>query len=128
MLIKLAPAEFLIGMKSNLDAGMCCLVHTDPRFRERAQQGFNVVVGGKGFGCGSSREQAVMALLGKSSPTISLERIRVFEFPFDHKLPFRMRRSMCYREIVCVHIPTQHAKPGPPRHHNGRGFLLSNCE
>lgn len=63
-------------------------------------------------------------LLGKSSPTISLEGIRVCEFPFDHKLPFRMRCSMCYSEIVCVPIPTRHAKRRPPRHHNGRGFLF----
>ncbi|CAI7604531.1 unnamed protein product [Penicillium discolor] len=70
MVVQLAAAEFLIGMKSNPDVGICCLVHTHPRFRERARQGFNVVVGGKGFGCGSSREQAAMALLGKSSPTL----------------------------------------------------------
>ncbi|CAI7665794.1 unnamed protein product [Penicillium glandicola] len=66
----LAPAEFLVDMKNNLDAGIFCLVHAHPTFRKRAQQGFNIVVGGKGFGCGSSREQAVMALLGKSGPTI----------------------------------------------------------
>ena len=62
--IKLAPAEFLIGMSSNEVAGMHCLQHTNPDFRDRVKQGFNIVVAGKGFGCGSSREQAVMALLG----------------------------------------------------------------
>jgi 3-isopropylmalate dehydratase small subunit len=77
VVFKLAPAEFLIGMKNILDAGKCCLMHTHPKFRDRAHQGFNIVVGGKGFGCGSSREQAVMALLGKSSRTILLKRIRV---------------------------------------------------
>lgn len=78
LVFKLAPAEFLIGMKNNMNAGMCCLMHKHPKFRERAQQGFNIVIGGEGFGCGSSREQAVMALLGKSSPTIPLKRISDF--------------------------------------------------
>jgi hypothetical protein len=100
VVFKLAPAEFLIGMKNNMDAGLRCLVHTHPKFRERAQQGFNIVVGGKGFGCGSSREQAVMALLGKSSPT------RAFFFlslkkPFDEsdiltRVPFRVRCPVCH--------------------------------
>lgn len=62
--IQLAPAEFLIGMGTNEIAGAHCLEHTNPGFRERAKQGFNIVVAGKGFGCGSSREQGVMALLG----------------------------------------------------------------
>lgn len=35
-----------------------------PEFRDRAANGFNVVVAGKAFGCGSSRAEAVMSLLG----------------------------------------------------------------
>lgn len=35
-----------------------------PDFRERAANGFNVVVAGKAFGCGSSRAEAVMSLIG----------------------------------------------------------------
>lgn len=35
-----------------------------PDFRERAVHGFNIVVAGKAFGCGSSRAEAVMSLLG----------------------------------------------------------------
>ncbi|KAM0516984.1 hypothetical protein ACHAPE_005096 [Trichoderma viride] len=44
--------------------GAHCLEFTNPTFRSRAKEGFNVVVAGKAFGCGSSREQAVSALLG----------------------------------------------------------------
>lgn len=36
----------------------------DPDFRARATSGFNIVVAGKAFGCGSSRAEAVMSLLG----------------------------------------------------------------
>lgn len=53
-------------MKENADSGSHCLQYTHPEFRRRAKEGFNIVVAGKGFGCGSSREQAVMALLGKT--------------------------------------------------------------
>ncbi|KGO41963.1 Aconitase/3-isopropylmalate dehydratase large subunit, alpha/beta/alpha [Penicillium expansum] len=72
VVFQLATAEFLINIGNNRNAGICCLVHTDPQFCEQAKQGFNVVVGGKGFGCESSREQAVMALLSKSNPTTIL--------------------------------------------------------
>jgi 3-isopropylmalate dehydratase small subunit len=40
------------------------LEFTHPDFRQKVDDGFNIVVAGTGFGCGSSREQAVMALLG----------------------------------------------------------------
>ena len=62
-------------MATNEAAGEYCLQYTHPKFRDRVKTGFNVVVAGKAFGCGSSREQAVMALLGMtpliiSSPTV----------------------------------------------------------
>lgn len=60
----LAPAEFLMDMKTNEQSGLHCLQHTHPLFRQRTLEGFNIVVAGQAFGCGSSREQAVMALLG----------------------------------------------------------------
>lgn len=65
---QLAPAQFLIGMSNNQIAGEHCLEHTHPEFRQRVKDGFNIVVAGKAFGCGSSREQAVMALLGTPIP------------------------------------------------------------
>lgn len=63
--IKLAPAEYLITSQTNEDIGAHCLEHTHPSFRVRVKEGFNIVVAGKAFGCGSSREQAVSALLGE---------------------------------------------------------------
>lgn len=61
---QLAPAEFLVESKTNEAIGKHCLEYTHPSFRQRVHDGFNIVVAGTGFGCGSSREQAVMALLG----------------------------------------------------------------
>ncbi|SPO07049.1 probable aconitase family protein [Cephalotrichum gorgonifer] len=60
----LAPAQFLVDAKSNEELGTHCLEYTHPEFRSRVAEGFNIVVAGTGFGCGSSREQAVLALLG----------------------------------------------------------------
>lgn len=62
---QLAPAQFLVGAGSNEELGTHCLEFTHPAFRSRVAEGFNIVVAGKGFGCGSSREQAVLALLGR---------------------------------------------------------------
>ncbi|ORY13136.1 aconitase family protein [Clohesyomyces aquaticus] len=60
----LAPAQYLIHAHSNEAIGAHCLEYTNPEFREKAKQGFNIVVAGKAFGCGSSRQEAVMALIG----------------------------------------------------------------
>ncbi|KAJ4858218.1 aconitase family (aconitate hydratase) domain-containing protein [Trichoderma breve] len=60
----LAPAQFLVSSRTNEEIGAHCLEYTNPEFRARAKEGFDVVVAGKAFGCGSSREQAVSALLG----------------------------------------------------------------
>lgn len=39
-------------------------LHTNPDFRQKVIDGQTIVVGGHGFGCGSSREQAVTSLKG----------------------------------------------------------------
>ena len=60
----LAPAEILATCITNAEFGEHCLEHTHPKFRARAAEGYNIVVAGTAFGCGSSREDAVSALLG----------------------------------------------------------------
>jgi 3-isopropylmalate dehydratase small subunit len=47
--------------------GKGCLKYANPRFRPRAASGFNIIVAGTAFGCGSLREIAVLALKGKLS-------------------------------------------------------------
>ncbi|KAF7179654.1 hypothetical protein CNMCM7691_008703 [Aspergillus felis] len=80
----LAPAEFLMDMKTNEQSGLHCLQYTHPVFRQRAQEGFNIVVAGQAFGCGSSREQAVMALLGCG---IKCVIAKSFAFIFQRNMP-----------------------------------------
>lgn len=61
---QLAPAEILMTCKTNEEFGEHCLEHTHPIFRQRVKDGYNIVVAGDAFGCGSSRENAVSALRG----------------------------------------------------------------
>lgn len=57
------PAEFMPGV-SDEDLGTHCFQYVRPEFREKAAQGFSIVVAGAGFGSGSSREEAPRALKG----------------------------------------------------------------
>ncbi|KAJ5102439.1 aconitase family protein [Penicillium alfredii] len=80
----LAPAAFLVGMPNNQAAGEHCLEFTHPEFRSRVRDGFDVVVAGNGFGCGSSREQAVMALMGCG---VRFVIAKSFAFIFQRNMP-----------------------------------------
>ncbi|KAK8117201.1 uncharacterized protein PG998_005482 [Apiospora kogelbergensis] len=60
----LAPAQYLLTSKNNEDLGTHCLELTHPEFRQLVQEDHKVVVAGNAFGCGSSRQEAVQALLG----------------------------------------------------------------
>ncbi|KAI1866711.1 uncharacterized protein JN550_007564 [Neoarthrinium moseri] len=60
----LAPAQFLVTAKNDEEFGTHCLEYTHPDFRQRVKDGSQVVVAGNAFGCGSSRMEAVQALLG----------------------------------------------------------------
>ncbi|KAK6835654.1 hypothetical protein RU639_002147 [Aspergillus parasiticus] len=76
--------EFLIDMKTHEAAGEYCLQCTHPEFRVHVKGGFNIVVAGKAFGCGSSREQAVMALLGCGVKCVIAKS---FAFIFQRNMP-----------------------------------------
>ncbi|KAH8691621.1 aconitase family protein [Talaromyces proteolyticus] len=80
----LAPAEFLVGSATSEAIGSHCLEYTHPDFRQHAKDGFNIVVAGTAFGCGSSREQAVMALLGTGVKCVIAKS---FAFIFQRNMP-----------------------------------------
>jgi 3-isopropylmalate dehydratase small subunit len=81
----LAPAEVLVGNPSASELGKYCLYHTHPDFRRRVKQdGLNVVVAGKAFGVGSSRENAVAALQGAGVQCVIA---RSFAFIFARNMP-----------------------------------------
>ena len=54
-----------MGSKTDEEFGSHCMEYFMPEFRQLVKDGLNIVVGGDGFGCGSSREVAVNALIGK---------------------------------------------------------------
>eukprot|EP01062_Namystynia_karyoxenos_P026089 TRINITY_DN20386_c0_g1_i1.p1 TRINITY_DN20386_c0_g1~~TRINITY_DN20386_c0_g1_i1.p1 ORF type:complete len:707 (+),score=234.95 TRINITY_DN20386_c0_g1_i1:98-2122(+) len=57
------PSRYLM-LNTADDLGPHCLEDAIPEFREGVSGGRNIIVAGSGFGCGSSREQAVTALAG----------------------------------------------------------------
>ncbi|KAJ9073352.1 hypothetical protein DSO57_1017414 [Entomophthora muscae] len=57
------PAQFMPGT-SDEDLGTHAFQYFKPDFNERVKAGMNIVVGGVGFGSGSSREEAPRALKG----------------------------------------------------------------
>jgi homoaconitate hydratase len=57
------PAQFMPG-KDDVDLGTHAFQYVRPTFVDRAKEGYNIVVGGIGFGSGSSREEAPRALKG----------------------------------------------------------------
>lgn len=57
------PGQFC-HLTSLADLGAKCFHFVRPDFHEKARQGLDVVVAGEGWGSGSSREQAVLALKG----------------------------------------------------------------
>ncbi|PWY79618.1 aconitase family protein [Aspergillus heteromorphus CBS 117.55] len=66
----LAPAEYLVSCRTQEEIGAHCLEHTHPYFRDAVRSGQGIVVAGEGFGCGSSRENAVGALLGTGTQAL----------------------------------------------------------
>ncbi|KAJ5817867.1 Aconitase/3-isopropylmalate dehydratase large subunit alpha/beta/alpha subdomain 1/3 [Penicillium robsamsonii] len=57
------PAEFVPGI-DNAELGSHCFEYDRPEFRKRATEGSTIIVANRGFGSGSSREDAVRALQG----------------------------------------------------------------
>ncbi|KAL0941577.1 aconitase [Colletotrichum truncatum] len=64
--------------------GSHCFEYVCPEFREHVRKGYTVVVGGKAFGCGSSREEAARALKGIGVRCVIA---RSFSFIFGRNMP-----------------------------------------
>ncbi|KAJ5794493.1 Aconitase/3-isopropylmalate dehydratase large subunit alpha/beta/alpha subdomain 1/3 [Penicillium paradoxum] len=57
------PAEFVPGV-DNAELGSHCFEYDRPEFRKRVTDGATIIIADRGFGSGSSREDAVRALQG----------------------------------------------------------------
>ncbi|EHA48059.1 3-isopropylmalate dehydratase large subunit 2 [Pyricularia oryzae 70-15] len=80
----LAPAQFLLTSKDNKELGSHCMERNEPGFRDAVKDGHEVIVGGKAFGCGSSRQEAVQALLGVGAKCVIAKS---FAFIFARNMP-----------------------------------------
>ncbi|KAF2028650.1 aconitase iron-sulfur domain-containing protein [Setomelanomma holmii] len=80
----LATAEYIIHAHSNEAIGQHCFEYINQDFRAKVKEGYNIVVAGKGFGCGSSRMEAVMTLLGYGVQCVIAES---FAFIFSRNSP-----------------------------------------
>ncbi|KAL3472877.1 aconitase iron-sulfur domain-containing protein [Aspergillus californicus] len=58
------PAAFILESPTDALLGSHCLEFSNPDFRDQVRAGHEVIVAGKAFGCGSSREEAPRALKG----------------------------------------------------------------
>ncbi len=75
----LIPGEFC-HLTSFADLGEKCFFHVRPGFAAQVRAGASIVVGGEGWGSGSSREQAVWALKGAGVQVVIAR-----SFAFIHK-------------------------------------------
>lgn len=80
----LAPAQYLLVSKDLEELGSHCLEFTHPQFRHYVKDGHQVVVAGKAFGCGSSRQEAVQSLLGAGVKCVIAES---FAFIYSRNQP-----------------------------------------
>ena len=71
------PAVYLVTTDS-AELGKHCMETADPSFAEKVQPG-DIIVAGKNFGCGSSREHAPMAIKGAGISCVVAESFaRIF--------------------------------------------------
>jgi len=71
------PAPYLVTTDSQ-ELGKHCMEPVDPEFSEKIQAG-DIIVAGKNFGCGSSREHAPMAIKGAGISCVVAESFaRIF--------------------------------------------------
>jgi 3-isopropylmalate dehydratase small subunit len=84
------------------ELGQHAFHHVRPEFYQRAQAGQTIVVGGEGWGSGSSREQAVWALKGAG-----IQAVIARSFAFIHKrnlvneaLPFLLVTDDAFYELA----------------------------
>ena len=95
------PGEFC-HLTTLPELGAKCFHYVRPEFVDRAREGATVVVAGKGWGSGSSREQAVLALKGAG-----IQAIVAQSYAFIHKrnlvneaLPFLVVDDPAFYELA----------------------------
>lgn len=63
------PARFLVSTDPK-ELGSHCMEGMDPEWINKVQPGASIMVAGRNFGCGSSREHAPVAIAGAGIPVV----------------------------------------------------------
>lgn len=63
------PAVFLVSTDP-AELGSHCMEGLDPKWKDKVAPGASVMVAGRNFGCGSSREHAPVAIVGAGIPVV----------------------------------------------------------
>lgn len=63
------PAVFLVSTDP-AELGSHCMEGMDPKWRDKIVPGNSILVAGRNFGCGSSREHAPVAIAGAGIPVV----------------------------------------------------------
>lgn len=63
------PAVFLVSTDP-AELGSHCMEGMDPQWLKKVEPGNSVIVAGRNFGCGSSREHAPIAIVGAGIPVV----------------------------------------------------------
>lgn len=63
------PARFLVSTDP-VELGSHCMEGMDPNWLKKVTPGASVMVAGRNFGCGSSREHAPVAIVGAGIPVV----------------------------------------------------------
>ncbi|KAH8692803.1 mitochondrial putative aconitase [Talaromyces proteolyticus] len=78
------PSKFLASSRTDEELGSHCMEFFMSGFRQLVRDGHDVVVAGRAFGCGSSRDVAVNALLGAGVKCVIAES---FSFIYSRNQP-----------------------------------------
>ncbi|KAJ5688755.1 hypothetical protein N7462_003147 [Penicillium macrosclerotiorum] len=108
------PAEFVPGV-DNAELGSHCFEYYRPEFRQKTANGSKIIVADRGFGSGSSREDAVRALQGAGieaviAPTFAFiyDRNQLNMGLFNITLPDPEFYALAKEDsIVVIHLETQ---------------------
>ena len=73
----IVPGRYLV-LRNEKDLAACAMEGCDPEFSKKVNKG-DIIVGGKNFGCGSSREHAPIAIKGAGISAVVAESFaRIF--------------------------------------------------
>ena len=87
------------------EVGECCFYHERPEYRAKAKAGYSILVAGKGFGTGSSRETGAF-----TSPL----RLATDLFPSTSGLcASRLWYKGCHCQSICFYHPSQYGEQRP---------------